>query len=390
MEQIRLGERLRLAREHARLSQTEAAEALGITSAALSQYEAGKRRVAALTLDRLGRRYGIPLGFFFGQDAARPDWEEALRAMATPFSAATKAGIVDLVAHLRALEELYRCTDTPLPTPQHPPFGPLPEVAYRDKDVLDYAEQVRQHYALGTAPLPGLREFLEGQGYLVFTIPLGQEVPTISGLYFAHPALGPVIAINGDQAYGRRSFTMAHEFTHALFHYDRPAVLCRTHDPRPLEQFADRFASYFLVPRLALHEQVRLRGMETVNRPEEVVHLARYFDVSYGAMLHCLRTERRLSGSTDAFIAVKPIALAKALGYTPSPYEFGVRPLPIEERFPRVFVELALRAAREDRLSLRRIAELLGISDIELEERLYLDEEGGAEETEAELAAATA
>ena len=88
-----LGQRLRLAREQARLSQTEAAATLGVTPAALNQYEAGKRRVDALLLDRLSRLYGVPLRFFFGEERARPDWEEALRLRADALSAAGKSGV---------------------------------------------------------------------------------------------------------------------------------------------------------------------------------------------------------------------------------------------------------------------------------------------------------
>lgn len=62
--EIQLGERLRRARELAGFAQGEAAQALGITSAALSQYEGGKRRIEALTLDRIARLYGVSITYF--------------------------------------------------------------------------------------------------------------------------------------------------------------------------------------------------------------------------------------------------------------------------------------------------------------------------------------
>jgi hypothetical protein len=51
-----------------------------------------------------------------------------------------------------------------------------------------------------------------------------------------------------------------------------------------------------------------------------------------------------------------------------------LRPLPPEERLPRIFVELSYRALTQEILSLRRVAEILGISDLELEDRLYGEE----------------
>ncbi|MBI2941759.1 MAG: ImmA/IrrE family metallo-endopeptidase [Chloroflexi bacterium] len=379
MSYERLSRRLRIAREHARFSQTEAAQALGVTSAALSQYESGKRRVEALTLDQLSRLYGVPVSYFFGEEPPREDWEEALRLKAKAVSPESKAGIARLVAKVRDLEELYQRTETPLPGVPHPPFAPLPEEPFGGEEVADWAEKARRHYDLGMAPLTNLRDFLEAQGYKVFVVPFGKGEGHLSGLSFQHPRLGPIVAINGDQAYTRWPFTMAHEFAHRLYHYDRPAILSRAADARPLEDFADRFASHFLVPDEALHERLREQGIRVVSRPEQAVHLARYFGVSYRAMLHKLEQGRRLAGSSELFQA-QPVALAQALGYPVRPSELGRRPLPPEERLPRVFLELAYRAVREGRLSERRVAEMLGLSDLELEERLNPELFGEPEE----------
>jgi len=369
VNQERLGERLRQAREQARLSQSDAAQALGLTPAALSQYESGKRRVDALALDRLSRLYGVPLRFFFGEDTPRADWEEALRLRAEELPTESKVGIARLIEKAHALEELYKRTGVAFPTPTHPPFGPLSERSFSREDVALWADKARRHFDLGVAPLADFRSFLEAQGYKVFAIPFGQGEGCLSGLFFLHPNLGPIVAVNEDQAYTRRPFTLAHEFAHGLYHYDRPVILCRTQDTRPLELFADRFAAHFLVPSEALRERIRDLSVQSVSRPEDVVHLARFFGVSYQAMLQRLDGEHLLARPRDAFVA-RPVMLAHALGYAVSPYELARRPLPVEERLPRVFLELAYQAVREKRLSPRRIADLLGISNIELDERI--------------------
>lgn len=363
-----LGDRLRRAREQAGLTQTRAAEELGVSQAALNHYESGKRRVDALTLEQLGRAYRVPLRYFFGEEVARPDWEDALCRQAAEVSAAGRQGIGQLIARVLHLEELYERTGTPFPRRPYPPFDWLPEAPFAADDVASWAERTRRHFDLGIAPLPDLRGFLEAQGYLVFTVPLGKEEDDLSGLYFSHPDLGPVVVLNEDQAYSRRPFTMAHELGHSLFHYDRPAVLCRSRDQRPLEQFADRFASFFLVPREALRQRLRESGRRTVRDPEQVVHLARYFGVSYQAMRRRLADERRLEPTTPEGREVKPVALARALGYRPSPFEFGERPLPLEEQLPRVFLELARRVLQQEALSRLRVAEMLGVGLQELDE----------------------
>ena len=365
-----LGERLRFAREHARMSQTEVAQAINLTSAALSQYEGGKRKVDALLLDTLAHLYGVPVSFFFGEESPTPDWEEALRLIATDLSSQGKQGVSLLVQKVRALEELYRVTETQPPGIPHHPFAPLPEKDFANYEVEEYAEKVRDHFALGMAPVPDMRSFLEAQGYQVFTVPFGEANEDVSGMFFEHPNLGPIVVVNESKAYTRRPYTMAHELCHGSYHYDRPAILCRVYDERPLEAFAERFATYFLVPRKALHERLRQYPNGKVSRAEEVVSLARYFGVSYSAMSRRLIEEKRLAVTLPSYKEVKPVKLAQSLGYEPSRYEFGVRPLPPEQRLPRSFIELAYRALGEKKLSLRRIAEMLGISDLELEERL--------------------
>lgn len=66
LSEVALGDRLRQGRNLSGFSQSEAAQVLGITSAALSQYESGKRRIEALTLERIARLYGVPVTYFFG------------------------------------------------------------------------------------------------------------------------------------------------------------------------------------------------------------------------------------------------------------------------------------------------------------------------------------
>lgn len=390
--EILLGERLRQARDLAGFSQGEAAQKLGITSAALSQYEGGKRRMEVLTLDRIASLYGVPVTYFFtaisdsDMQGTEVNWETELRIMARSLSPDGKAGISLLIQKIHQLEELYRVTGIQFPVSAerswHHPFPALHESKFSDYEVAEYAQKVRRHFNLGVAPMLNVKNFLDTKGYQVFAIPLGEDENSLSGLFFLHPKLGAVIGFNEMQAYTRFPFTLSHEIAHCFFHWDRPAVLCRidARESEPEEDFADRFASYFLIPQEGLQELLETMSIKTVKSPEEVVRIARYFGVSYRATVHRLEADRKLGAPKEHFKATKPVALAKSLGYSPLPYEFGVRPLPPEERLPRIFLELSYKALNDRLLSLRRVAEILGISDVELEERLYGESVEDAEE----------
>lgn len=65
-----LGERLREARRYLGLKQEEVAQYLKIQRSALSEIEAGNRRVEALELNRLAKLYRQPVSYFMGEDDA--------------------------------------------------------------------------------------------------------------------------------------------------------------------------------------------------------------------------------------------------------------------------------------------------------------------------------
>lgn len=64
----RLGERLRRTREERRLLQDELAAKAGITQAALSNLEAGKRRPSMAMLDKLAEVLGVSVAYLLAED----------------------------------------------------------------------------------------------------------------------------------------------------------------------------------------------------------------------------------------------------------------------------------------------------------------------------------
>lgn len=368
----KLGQQLRLARERAQMTQTEAAQGIEVTPSALNQYESGKRRVDAFTVERLARLYGVPLRYLFEEEIASSDWEEALRWGSETISVTSKAGIGRLIERVSNLEELYSLMAIPFPGPPHPPFAPIPDDRLSERQTaIASAQKARSHYNLGSAPLLDLRRFLEERNYHIFMIPFGEESNALEGLFFVHPNLGAIAALNEDCSEGDRALTLAHLFAHSLYQRDRPAILCRKNDTSSLETFANCFASYFMIPPDALADRLQAHHLNLVTEPAEVFHLAHYFGVSYQTMLERLHQERCLGSSLEQFPKVYPILLARMLGYSLPSHQGIQQFIQIEDRLPRIFIELAYRAVESEELSIGRAAELLGISEFELEDRLY-------------------
>jgi len=64
-----LGERLKEAREYVGLKQEDVAKKLGIPRSALSNIEAGSRKVDAIELAQLAKVYQRPVAWFTGEDS---------------------------------------------------------------------------------------------------------------------------------------------------------------------------------------------------------------------------------------------------------------------------------------------------------------------------------
>ena len=69
MDPAEFGSRMRQAREQRGLSQDELAVRIGKDQNAISEYELGKRRMAALDLPILARELGVTVGYFFEETA---------------------------------------------------------------------------------------------------------------------------------------------------------------------------------------------------------------------------------------------------------------------------------------------------------------------------------
>lgn len=69
-ERRHLGEKLRQAREYVGFSQDEVATFLKLPRTAITNIEAGQRKVEALELKRLAELYRQPVGHFTGEEAS--------------------------------------------------------------------------------------------------------------------------------------------------------------------------------------------------------------------------------------------------------------------------------------------------------------------------------
>jgi Zn-dependent peptidase ImmA (M78 family)/transcriptional regulator with XRE-family HTH domain len=366
------GPRLAKAREQAGLTQEEVALLVGQPRPVVSNWEKGIREPNAQQLTKLSAIYRRSLDELLGKMSdEHPQFEQLFfRAGGDRLDEAAKYQIQrflgfldDYGEFLEILKEPAGLTDPPLA---------LREGRVTRDDVRRKAEEARTYFRLGDGPVGDLAAVADLNGITVYVAPLGNDLTTtVSGASFIHPRVGFSILVNGQTTPGRRQFTLAHEFGHALFHRS-PVEISFPGRKEADERFADTFASEFLVPTYSLQATVESMGLSRVDDPETVVHLQRYFSVSYTMILNRLRASSLISDDDQKrFREIRPVRLAERLGYLTDVEEWEQDPDRSGlDRFPRRFLRLLRRASADRKITVGGAASMTGLAEEDIEELL--------------------
>ncbi len=373
MEPNRLGEALRRARERAGLSQTAAAEAVGLNRVVLSYYEGGQRQPALPIAAALARLYGLTLADLLESVEAGPDVAELLfRAAPAQLGDRARAGMGQFSSLAGAYVDLVQDLGGDLPGKGVSPL-PAARPAAGRRDAARLARDARMFLGVGDGPIGDHLFEIADDAALVFRLPLGEHDGLApSGFFYNHPRAGFCVTVNSEMSLGRQVFTLAHELAHAYFHSQGTDVwISFPGAPSARERFADWFAGQLLVPEDALANVVDEFGAwEDLADPIVVVHLQRHFGVSYATLLVRLRQENLIQEDVyQELRRISPSRLAMALGYEVNPADLGdyrIHPL---DRFPGRLLRLVRRAVVENLVTRGDAAETLGVS---LEEVLSL------------------
>ena len=330
-----IGERLRLARRAAGLSQRELARKIGVSAMAISKYERGSATPRSDVLLRLARALNLrvdallrPARVSVGQPAYRcrkrlPPREEA----------ALLAQVQDWLERYLDIEDLLGC-EVRFKFPKGFPFR-----ITSLKEVEDAALELRKAWELGFDPIESLVDVLEDRGIKVGLVDGPDEFDALT-LQAKADGPQPVIAIKRGLPGDRQRFSLAHELAHLLLQAE-PGV--------DEEKVAHRFAGAFLVPEPVARAELG-RKRRSLHLYE--LHMLKHkYGLSMQAWIHRARELNILPKA-----AAKQ--LLKAFRERGWDREEPGDPLPPEE--PQRMQRLILRALEEDWISPSRAAELLG------------------------------
>ena len=230
------------------MRKNELARQLGVTAAAVSQYELGQARPSAAVLARLALALAMPVEFFAAgfPAPATPGHAHFRSLRATSQAERDQAESFGEIAW-RVVEVIGRHLRLPV---LRLPHLDLPEPV-RPEDVRAAAAAARAAFALDDGPVPHMVRLLEAHGVIVLALPeVSERVDAFSHWYGQRPFVFLNPAKN-DKA--RSRMDAAHELGHLLLHHDAEP------GSQILEREATAFASELLAPSNALADELPAR-----------------------------------------------------------------------------------------------------------------------------------
>ena len=154
-----IGERLRIARESANVTQADAANAIGLARTTLIAIEQGQRKVRINEVQQLAQRYGTSVNALLRRESVHVDLEPRFRKLAESSDSAATAAVQLLSALARAEVELENLLGVKR-VRNWPPERPIMPGDVRTQAEQD-ATELRQRLGLGNSPVADIVTLLE-------------------------------------------------------------------------------------------------------------------------------------------------------------------------------------------------------------------------------------
>jgi Zn-dependent peptidase ImmA (M78 family)/DNA-binding XRE family transcriptional regulator len=382
MQPSETGERLRLARESANVTQEGAAKAISVARTTIVAIEKGERRVRMNELQQLAKLYGTSVNALLRREAIHVDLAPRFRKLDGNHDGATDAAAALLANLARAEVELEHLLgiDRLRNYPQERPILRGDVRAQAEQD----AAELRQRFGLGNSPITDIVTLLEMEmGVRVYVRRIDGG---ISGLFAYDDALGACMLLNANHPRDRRTQTAGHETGHFVSTRREAEVLHEDgRENSREERYANAFGRAFLTPARGVMQkfQEMTAGSDRMTR-RHVVVLAHFFGVSREAMVRRLEELGLVKpGTWDWFQSNGGITDAQAkqvLGDLPPADAHKAdadRPTTLRLNL------LAAEVVRQGLLSEGQLARLLQIDRVELRDILSQGELEGGEDDAA-------
>ena len=246
------GYRIRQARELARQTQTELADAVGTVQSTIAQIESGRFQPSESLIEEIASHLGFPVSFFSREDPPNFPLGSLLFRSHVDMSAIEKTEI----SRLGQIE--FELSYEMAKRVRNKIALRLPQLTDEPIDVLTAAQLTRNALGLSLdVPIPNLVKAVEQTGTIVLSLPSHFETCDAFSLWVNVPSnqapyemKKPLVVLSGETPGDRLRFSLAHEIGHLVLHQ---AVRGTT---RMMEDEAHKFAAELLLPEIAMREEI--------------------------------------------------------------------------------------------------------------------------------------
>ena len=328
-----IDKRLKLARTSSGLSlrALEAKTGNLVSAQAIGKYERGEMMPGSKVLIAMADALDVSVDYLVGQSDVHLEGLEFRKNKITSKKeeAQVQAAVLGHLERYLEIEELLHVASLEWEKPRESPF-PVREMAEAEIAAMN----MRDHWDLGTNPIPSLAEFLEERGVKVMSLPLPESV---SGLTcWGDRESGkrvPVIVVNEADTGERQRFTLSHELGHMVMDVS---------DDLDEEKAAHRFASAFLMPAETIRAEIG-KNRSSIGLGE-LFALKELFGVSVQAIAYRCKD----LGIINQSMFRRLFEIFTDNGWRSPPY---AEPIVIPKEKPGRFRRLCFRALAEDAVS---------------------------------------
>lgn len=325
------------------MSKKDLADACGLTSMAISNYESGKRMPDMETINKLASALGIYVVDFLASRNSNITFKHCEFRKNSSLSKSQQEYVRETVEEYfgRFFDTVDCLCGEPLPKPLKC------HIIERTEDAEQDAQRLRDHLGLpNDGPIDELIGILENKGILVLEIDI--ESNCFSGINgFVNEY--PYIAINTNMSPERKRTTILHELAHLMFIWNGG-------NDKEIEQAATAIAGATLISEKDL---VRELGIHKSALTKDMVLVCQ----EYGISMYLLVKRANLAGIISDSLAKDFYIRANKANWRKSEPQ---RVKNIEK--PMLFRQLVFRAVNEEGVSIQRGAELLQIPVSEMNE----------------------
>lgn len=258
-------EQLALARKVRGWNATELATHSGVSAPTLSNWENGTQQPSYANLEKVATALQFPIQWFLNRIDVQDKEVYLYRSLQQDlnvFREIAKAEMKIVSQIVARLDEWVEFSYLDLPNLDIPDNFNL----ITDSDIERIAEQCREYWKLGFAPIPNMIELLEYIGVIVVQDTLGTA--SMDGVSNWHDGRPFVFLAKDKQNSPRSRFDAAHELGHIILHqnisyqdYDihekkisKAEKEIRNANYKRMEHQANYFASCFLLPQRMAHQ----------------------------------------------------------------------------------------------------------------------------------------